>query len=111
MLFSLIGKALIDFVEEYSYLDVDVFLEEFWIVLVYIACVVRDSYMLYCFNSMYIAINMLTLLDDVARYIVENIDKNPRMMMMSICRTDIKTVEGILELFSKAKSFENNSYI
>jgi len=29
MLFSLIGKALIDFVEEYSYLDVDVFLEEF----------------------------------------------------------------------------------
>jgi hypothetical protein len=111
MLFSLIGKALIDFVEEYSYLDVDVFLEEFWIVLVYITCVVRDSYLLYYFNSMYIAINMLTLLDDVARCIVENIDKNPRMMMMSICRTDIKTVEGIQELFSKAKSFENNSYI
>jgi hypothetical protein len=110
MFFSLIGKVLIDFVEEYSYLDVDVFLEEFWIVLVCIACVVRDSYLLYYFNSMYIAINTLTLLDDVARYIVENIDKNPRMMM-SICRTDIKTIEGIQELFSKAKSFENNSYI
>gem|GEM_PF-4320925 len=60
--------------------------------------------------SISIAINMLTQLDDVARCIVENIDKNPKTII-SICRTDIKTVEGIQELYSKAKSFENNSYI